>query len=184
MNLVDLVPIALGVVILVLSQVFPGLQAVLLPVGGALVGQGLPNVTGLLAPRRAAAERAARQATLGHSSPTILFLLALAALVACTVVGLTGCANTSGAVVVADLRECTNDNPATQPEKAAALDCLASVAVDDAAACLADLPQTVVWTAEELVCLVEVVGGHPLAAAKSATSAARAKSTNPAPVRR
>jgi hypothetical protein len=167
MNLVDLVPIALGVVILVLSQVFPGLQAVLLPVGGALVGQGLPNVTGLLAPRRAAAEKKAREASLGHASPTILFLLAFAALVALSALGLSGCANTSGSVVVADLQACSNVNPETQPAKQDALQCLAAVAVDDAAACLADVPQDVVWTVDETACMIRVLSGQPLATAKA-----------------
>lgn len=150
MKPLDFVPIVLGVLVLVLAHFFPDLQATLLPVGGGLIGQGLPNLTAMRRPSDPSA---------GHGSPATMFLCGFAAMCLFGLAPL-ACSSTQLAkdkAFVSKVLACAQTNPARQNENAAALACIADVATQDYIGCLVLLPATWTWGADELACVCKSV---------------------------
>jgi hypothetical protein len=154
-----LLGIVLGITVLCLSKYFPNVQSTLLTVGGSLLTAGMPSIMSMAGAAREAPP--ARTASLGKASPAAMFYLAIATLLTlmCLGLGLSGCSHAQVPITTA-LESCVMSDPANAAAKQATLACIESAATGEAVACLADIPPDVVWTVDEIACVIMVEQGN------------------------
>jgi len=135
MKIIDFVPILLGIVCIVLGQVFKGAETVLTGIGGALCGWGSLNRPSAMA---------------GQVGNT----LKLGILVPFSFLCLGGCHNVPADQFFGAVVDCAKVDPASSAALAGVETCLIGAVAENPAACLSGLVAEGTFTVQEVACVV------------------------------
>ena len=135
MKVLDLISSVLGIISLILAHYFPDASAAMYAVGGTLLAGGVPQISSL-----------ARKTPGGPPSLASLLFL----------VGFLGCSSATVAKERAfwqSVVACSKGNPESLEAKRAALACVAATVGGEYFSCAATVVPSLIWTAEELMCV-------------------------------